>query len=125
MLIADSCYSASFVNQTRRVDTGDFDRYDNQHSIVRAAMSSGGLEVVSDGIGQSPFNEALVTGLKRNDGIVSAQQLFVIVKSLTVRKAQQTPQYGAVPASGHQDGGDFLFVKRTPFIDQTSEQVSG
>lgn len=125
MLIADACYSASFVNQTRRVETGDFDRFNNQNSIVRAAMSSGGLEVVSDGIGQSPFNEALVTGLKRNDGVVSAQQLFVVVKSLTVRKAQQTPQYGAVPASGHQEGGDFLFVKKTPFRSAPTGQVSG
>ncbi len=125
MLIADACYSASFVNQTRKVDTENFNRFDNQHAIVRAAMSSGGLEVVSDGVGQSPFNEALVNGLRRNDGIVSAQQLFVIVKSLTVRKAQQTPQYGAVPASGHQEGGDFLFVKETPFIARPEAQVSG
>lgn len=124
MLIADACYSASFVQQTRKVNTGDFNRYDNQHSIVRAAMSSGGLEVVSDGIGQSPFNEALVAGLRRNDGVISARQLFVVVKALTTRKAQQTPQYGAVPASGHQTGGDFVFVRRSPFITPPAKQAS-
>jgi hypothetical protein len=82
-------------------------------------MTSGGTEPVLDGVGGSKhsiFALELLSALDSNSSIIDGRGLFlqiendVLVRSQRVLgQAAQKPEYGSLPATGH-DGGDFLFV---------------
>ena len=105
-IISDSCFSGAIFDTLER--GGGIEAIENRMS--RYALTSGGLERVSDGLEgkSSPFAETLISVLKNN----STHELFftklaedVILQFNPART--QTPRYGSLSNVGH-DGGTFI-----------------
>jgi hypothetical protein len=77
----------------------------------RTALTSGGLEPVTDGggSGHSVFTKALLDALIENAEAIDGQALFAMVRRPVVLNADQTPAYADIRSAGH-DGGDFILV---------------
>lgn len=104
LMIVDSCFSGSLVvpNRSFIVD-------ENYRS--RRILSSGRMEVVSDGRPgeNSPFAGMLLTRLKRNtDASVTTTDLIQYVKKTIVGKSRQSPVDGRIQNS-QDEGGEFVF----------------
>ncbi len=114
MVVSDSCYSGKL---TRGVvlspkSQGELSRL--QGKKARKILSSGGLEPVVDTNGKenhSVFASAFLKALRENNQIMTATDLFSIVRSSVMRNADQTPEFGVIHKAG-DDGGDFVFVKK-------------
>ena len=80
---------------------------------ARKAMVSGELEpVVDSGYGgHSVFANPFLRTLRDNQDVIDGETLFSRVKLIVVNSAHQTPQFGPVFGTGHENG-DFLFVRR-------------
>ena len=79
----------------------------------RTALTSGGVEPVSDsgGGGHSIFAKYFLSLLEENEEVIDATQLFSRLRRNVVDNSLQTPEYGNIHQAGH-DGGDFLFVRQ-------------
>ena len=113
MIVADSCFSGTLTRGLKiEQRTPDW-----LETIVkkkaRTALTSGGLEPVSDSGGgeNSVFAHSFLSILKDNDGVLDASKLFRQLKPKVMMNSDQTPEYGDIHKSGH-DGGDFLFVRQ-------------
>ncbi|MBF0186053.1 MAG: caspase family protein [Magnetococcales bacterium] len=107
LLITDSCFSGTFTEQK-------LTRPPRLRSIwSRTVISSGGLTTVDDddGSGHSPFARHLMDVLAGNHvGDVTDFSVFNQVRNLlAIDKVTQEPQYGALLAAGHEDGGGYYF----------------
>jgi uncharacterized caspase-like protein len=115
LVIADSCYSGTLV----RAVNANLETWEDRRAWLsrmaakrsRTALSSGGLEPVTDsgGDGHSVFARTLINVLRDNTEVIDAQNLFRPVRERVAVNANQTPQYSDVRLAGH-DGGDFIFV---------------
>ena len=125
LVIADSCFSGSLVRPINRILTrGIRVKRKNQlnekklkkllRKKVRIAMTSGGLEPVSDGggDGHSVFARALLNGLTQNKGVIKSERLFVQIHQQVQLEVAQRPNRAAIDGAGHDDDGDFMFVRR-------------
>ncbi len=115
MVIADSCYSGTLVRGSEmgiRARTGDYWKQ-MARKWARVAITSGGLEPVSDAGsgGHSPFAKAFLDALDGNRTVMDGTTLFSEMRRPIMVSARQTPQYADVREAGH-DGGDFLFVRK-------------
>jgi len=85
--------------------------------LSRTALTSGLLEPVPDadsGNGLSIFANAFVEALKKNDDVISAEQIYLEISPDVFAKVKkigknQMPAYGAIPNTGH-NFGEFFFV---------------
>lgn len=114
IVIADSCYAGTL---TRGMAVAPKATRGAKRS--RTVLTSGGLEPVTDrvgggGDGLSIFARALTDALLENAGRLSGEQLYQMVRDRVALNAAQTPHYGNIRFSGHQLGGDFLFIRSTP-----------
>lgn len=111
MVVADSCYSGTLTRAgNTSVKTPKYIRRMVKKK-ARVVLTSGGLEPVSDGVGQnSPFAQSFVKVLNQNTGILDGTGLFSMMRMDVMKKVQQVPEYSDVHNAGH-DGGDFIFVK--------------
>jgi hypothetical protein len=120
MVIADSCYADTQVRN--EVDGGppgeasrqaDLKRMDALRS--RTVVTSGGLEPVLDRLGAplSVFAKAFLTVLYTNDEVLEGRQLFAEMRPWIIASLSQTPVYADIRHAEHE-GGDFLFVPRSP-----------
>ncbi len=121
MVVADSCYSGTLVRSVtagmRSAKDADISAWVRRilEKRSRTVMSSGGLEPVMDGGGggHSVFAKAFIDALRENPDVIDGQGLFASIRRPIVLNSDQTPEYSDIRQAGH-DGGDFLFVKRTP-----------
>jgi LysM repeat protein len=120
MVIADSCYADTQVrNEVDDRPPGeasrqaDLKRMDALRS--RTVVTSGGLEPVLDRLGGplSVFANAFLTVLYTNDEVLEGRQLFAEMRPWIIASLSQTPVYADIRDAEHE-GGDFLFVPRSP-----------
>ncbi|WP_099476946.1 caspase family protein [Acinetobacter pittii] len=108
-VISDSCFSGSIFNRTRGGGLGAL-----VDKKSRQALTSGGLEVVSDGIenDNSPFNKAIQLTLKENDSDTLSFNSFceTTIKNFPISK-KQTPEFGSLNIVGDA-GGTYIFKKK-------------
>ena len=113
LVVADSCFSGTLVRDVtiRPLSAPDISRLAQKRA--RTAITSGGLEPVSDvgGAGNSVFARAFLEALRSVDGVTDMTTLFATIRRQVLLNSQQTPQYSDVRQAGH-DGGDFLFMRR-------------
>ena len=114
MVVADSCFSGTLTRGASvGIKSADYWRK-MATKQARVAITSGGLEPVSDASGKSnhsPFAKAFINTLKGNNAIMDGTTLFNTIRRPVMMATEQTPTYSDVRNSGH-DGGDFLFVKK-------------
>jgi hypothetical protein len=120
MVVADSCYAGTLLREDRGIAlvTGSerdvfLARIAQKRS--RTVLSSGGIEPVQDsgGAGHSVFAKAFLDALEENRDVLDGQGLFARIRRPVVLNSPQTPEYSDIRLAGH-DGGDFLFVRRSP-----------
>lgn len=125
MVVADSCYSGALTRSALARLAPDLPDQLRMKwykvmaaSRSRTALTSGGLEPVSDsGSGNhSIFAKAFLDALRDNESILEAYSIFRQVSSKVVKDAaklriEQTPQYAPIRHSGHESG-EFLFVPK-------------
>jgi|GEM_PF-5070794 len=115
LMVSDSCYSGALVGETG-MSAGDRQAgaeagAANGRSVV--VMSSGGEEPVrDDGTGgHSVFAGNLINSLREGGGRTGFQ-LYAEVRDKVSLVTYQTPEYGTLPAAGHQTGADFVLSGR-------------
>jgi hypothetical protein len=114
-MISDSCYSGTFARE-QKVALGA-DRVRPETVLTRRSvivMSSGGDEPVADSgrNGHSIFAWYLMQDLGKVSNWQPGTALFPSLQREVSRAFPQTPQYGASPSAGHEQGGDYLFEFR-------------
>jgi hypothetical protein len=121
LVVSDSCYSGAIFRKSNAklgVNREDM-RYYTQlhHKKSRNALTSGGLEPVLDSDPINPnhsiFTNGLLYALENNTKpIFSLEEKFSQIKRYIKLRADQTPQYSDIAKTGHEMGGDFIFVDR-------------
>lgn len=107
-LISDSCFSGAIFELNSGGGTQALEA-----KISRQALTSGGIEKVSDGAKNSPFNSVVIKVLNENTSdLMSFNQLSekVIVEFDQQRK--QTPAFGSLINSGDKGGTYFFKLKK-------------
>ncbi|SFV67139.1 Polysaccharide deacetylase, caspase activity [hydrothermal vent metagenome] len=121
LVISDSCYSGAILRKSDArlgVNREDMRYYTQLHQKKsRNALTSGGLEPVLDGDPINPnhsiFTNGLLYSLQNNTKpIFVLEEKFSEIKRYIKLKADQTPQYSDIAKTGHEMGGDFIFVDR-------------
>lgn len=106
-LISDSCFSGAIFELNRGGGTTVL-----EGKCSRQALTSGGLEKVSDGVENSPFNTVLINVLKENTSkTLSFNQLSEKTILKFSQKRAQTPEFGSLINSGDK-GGMFFFRRK-------------
>lgn len=110
LIISDSCFSGTFLSQTRSVDIDKhYAKLDERKS--RWILASGREETVSDGepgLG-SPFTNALINFLETNKNKrFSFLELAVKVRQDTGSSVKQEPVFGQLTSFRH-NGGEMVF----------------
>jgi len=113
MVVADSCFSGTLtraINIQPRSPEWISQIVDKK---ARIALTSGGLEPVTDAGGgsHSAFARAFISILQGNDGVLDTAEMFTRLRPKVIANSSQTPQYGVIHRAG-DDGGDFLFVRK-------------
>ncbi len=109
LLIVDCCFGGSFGLE-RDVSVAMTDKkiatLDTKKS--RMVLSSGGIELVSDGLvadNNSPFSKPLIAILTENQAQqVAFSEFFNRLCTQTIWNTDQVPQYKVLPRLGHDDG---------------------
>lgn len=108
-LISDSCFSGSIFDRTRG---GGIKALVDKKS--RQALTSGGLEKVSDGNenDNSPFNKAIQLTLKQNENDFFSFNSFceTTIRNFPITR-KQTPEYGSLNIEGDA-GGTYVFKRK-------------
>ena len=117
LLVSDSCFSGDFFRGNRSGLPSINDAFLKRAYMrsSRQAISSGGLEPVSDAGfgGNSVFSYFLVSVLKNNrNPYLIPSEIFNEIKAGVGKNANQLPQFGDLHGVGGQDGGELvLFLK--------------
>ena len=113
MVVADSCFSGTLVRGLKIKERSPDYIQRMSKKKARTALTSGGLEPVTDvgGGNHSVFAQSFMRILNENDGVLDGHQLFTTLRRQVMMGADQTPEYGDIRKAGH-DGGDFLFVRQ-------------
>lgn len=115
IVVADSCYSGTLTRGIKITAKASADHYvDLARKRTRVVLTSGGLEPVSDsgGRGHSAFAAAFIDALAANDGAIEGAELFRRIERPVKLNADQTPAYSDMRKVGHEEGGDFVFVRK-------------
>lgn len=122
-LLADSCFSGTFLTTTRGIRKEEGYIVLNQKKS-RWMISSGGEEKVSDGSpkSHSPFCKYLLKALNQNTNkYLSATEVMLYTKVLTENNSHQTPHWAFIENIGHLDGEMILELKREHFQTEIQE----
>ena len=119
LVIADSCYSGTFIYRSTFGEKTPKDEenikifYEKKNNKkARLALTSGDYQPVPDSLDgtHSPFAKALITVLGQNSEILLSSELYqMIEKQLALDSTYQEPLYGAILNSDHREGADFIF----------------
>lgn len=129
LLISDSCFSGDFFRGHRGKLPEVTDKVIKKayELTSRQAISSGGLEPVSDeGFGNnSVFSHFLVKALKKNQKpFLIPSDLFPGIKAGVAENAEQFPRFGSLKDTGGQQGGELvLFLKQDARLQTLSAQA--
>ena len=113
MVVADSCFSGELTRGIK-IDYGSPNWIQKLvKKKARIALTSGGLEPVSDSGGgsHSVFAKVFISLLEENTGVLNTQKLFSELRPRVMKNTRQTPEHGTIHLAG-DDGGDFLFVRQ-------------
>ena len=113
MVVADSCFSGTLIRGIKiRERSPDYIKRMSEKK-ARTALTSGGIEPVTDvgGGDHSIFAATFMRILNENTSVLDGHQLFTTLRKQVMMNADQTPEYGDIRKAGH-DGGDFLFVRQ-------------
>jgi uncharacterized caspase-like protein len=113
LLISDSCFSGDFFRGSRGALPEVTDELIKKaySRSSRQAISSGGLEPVSDAGfgGNSIFSHFLVAALKSNSKpYLIPTDVFSEVRAGVAKNAEQLPQFGDLSGTGGQEGGELV-----------------
>ncbi|HAF32598.1 MULTISPECIES: caspase family protein [Sphingobacterium] len=122
-LIADSCFSGTFLTRTRG-DTflESYAYLDNK--VSRWMLASGGEETVSDGPAgkSSPFAKYLLKFLNKNTNkLISTLEIIRYVSLLTGHHSQQQPKGAYIDNIGHNDGQMILMLNDSWVVTNIEE----
>jgi hypothetical protein len=129
LMVSDSCFSGDFFRGSRAglptIDDAFLKKAYTRSS--RQAISSGGLEPVSDAGfgGNSVFSHFLVAALQNNTKTyLIPSELFNEVRAGVSKNADQLPQFGDLHGVGAQDGGELILFLRGD-SDSKLQDLSG
>lgn len=117
LLISDACFSGDiFRGNTISVPFEESEKYYKEVYTLasRQALTSGGLEPVTDGgkDGHSVFTYYLLKILNENSGkYFDAGQLFDKLKIPVTNNSEQSPKFSPIKNIG-DEGGQFIFIKK-------------
>jgi hypothetical protein len=130
LLVSDSCFSGDFLRGTRgKLPDVTEEVIKKAYTLSsRQAISSGGLEPVSDeGFGKnSVFSHFLVKTLRENQKpFLVPSDFFNNVRAGVAENAQQFPVFGTLRETGGQEGGELvLFLKTDDVLKILSTKTS-
>jgi hypothetical protein len=116
LLIVDSCFAGSLMRgsgekkSVEKLTQNSLERF--KKLKTRLVMTSGGNELVADGVGDaknSVFAEPLIKTLKNNNDVIRSIELFQIVQNYVINNADQTPNHSLIHGTGH-NGGEWFGV---------------
>jgi len=113
MVVADSCFSGELTRGIK-IDYGSPSWIQKLvKKKARIALTSGGLEPVSDSGGgsHSVFAKVFISLLEENTGVLNTQKLFTELRPRVMKNTRQIPEHGTIHLAG-DEGGDFLFVRQ-------------
>jgi len=120
LVIADSCYSGlltrdgATINSLNKSDKLYYSKLYRYKS--RNVLTSGGLQPVIDQDSLNPNHSVFANGLlnmleNNKKSIFSLEEKYPKIKRyVQLNSKDQMPLYGDVRMTGHQDGGDFIFL---------------
>lgn len=127
LLVSDSCFSGDFFRGHRGKLPEVTDAVIKKAYTLssRQALTSGGLEPVSDaGFGNnSVFSYFLVKTLEENkDPFLVPSAFFSSIRAGVAENAEQFPQFGSLKDTGGQQGGELvLFLKQDARLQDLSD----
>lgn len=127
LLVSDSCFSGDFFRGHRGKLPEVTDAVIKKAYTLssRQALTSGGLEPVSDaGFGNnSVFSYFLVKTLEENKApFLVPSVLFSSIRTGVAENAEQFPQFGSLKDTGGQQGGELvLFLKQDARLQDLSD----
>jgi formylglycine-generating enzyme required for sulfatase activity len=109
-LIADSCFSGALFEE----GTGKSGGSRSERDPSRWGLTAGRKEIVSDGKPgmHSPFADALLDRLRKNQGSLGVQKLCAEVLEQVEANAFQTPIGEPLRVQGHRNGQFYFHLKR-------------
>ena len=129
LVVADSCYSGFLTRDgvsMSNLSPNDKRYYSKLYAMKsRNVLTSGSLQPVLDQDPTNPNHSVFANGflkmLKKNSrAIFSLEEQYPKVKRyVRLNSEEQIPLYGDVKLTGHEDGGDFIFLDRK-VISKTS-----
>ena len=128
LLISDSCFAGDFFRGSRnlRIDLTDAVIKRGLQLSSRLAMTSGGVEPVSDGggDGHSIYTYFLLKALAEASGeVVLSETLHDRIKGGVRANAQQDPRWGLLHGTKGETDGRFVFLRRgTASLDAALER---
>lgn len=125
-LIADSCFSGTFLTRTRSL-LGEMTYYKLDQLPSRWMLASGGEEKVSDGQAgaHSPFSKYLIRFLQENRNIYTCvSEIIKYVSQVTANNSIQTPRGASIDNVGHEDG-EMVLTLQENFIVYRYERSRG
>ena len=117
LVVSDSCFSGDFF-RSKREDLPEVTEEWIKKAyglISRQAITSGGLEPVSDAgfAGHSVFSYFFLDALKQNRrAYLLPSELYGSVKKGVVANAEQVPEYGSLKDTGGHHGGEYVLFRR-------------
>jgi len=122
-LISDSCFSGDLLDSARGAVATVINYPAAYDKVSRQAMSSGASEQVEDA---SEFASRLKSTLLRTETpyITPDYLLTQIKEAQTARPLFTIPILAAIPRSGHQLGGSFLFFRKNPKLSQPEPELT-
>ncbi len=127
LLVSDSCFFGDFFRGHRGKLPEVTDAVIKKAYTLssRQALTSGGLEPVSDaGFGNnSVFSHFLIKTLKENkDPFLVPSAFFSSIRAGVAENAEQFPQFGSLKDTGGQQGGELvLFLKQDARLQDLSD----
>lgn len=122
LVVSDSCYSGAILRDGVSMSSLNFATkkyYTKLYQLKsRTALTSGSLQPVLDGdstnSNHSVFANGFLTMLKKNTKpIFALEENYPKVKRyVLLNSKEQKPLYSDVRLTGHEDGGDFIFLDR-------------
>ena len=133
LVVSDSCYSGAILRRDGgaklRGNRDDIQYYNKIHQKKsRNALTSGALEPVLDSDPTNPnhsvFTNGFLYALQNNQKpIFTLEEKFPNIKRYVQLKSNiQTPLYSDISQTGHDMGGDFIFVDNSKEILSIPQQ---
>jgi len=128
LVVADSCYAGMLTREGTSMSSlspEDKKYYTKLNQIKsRNVLTGGGFQPVLDEDSVNPNHSVFANGfldmLKNNNKPLFAmdEQYAKVKRYVQLNTQDQMPLYGDVRRTGHQDGGDFIFIDQSVLKEQ-------